>query len=131
MPGPVSTAEYLKAIGYRRTVYPLSDKNLPISDDRIVEVVSEVLKIAPSSFNNQTFRVAIMLGEQHKKFWQIVIDNAMPILQGAGEEVVKAMDQRFTMFKAAYGTVSAYPCLIFNIVRRPLIVDEIDLILGR
>ncbi|KIW01596.1 uncharacterized protein PV09_07068 [Verruconis gallopava] len=101
----VDTATYLKAIGHRRTVYPLSDK-VSVSDDRIVEVVQEVLKVSPSSYNSQPMRVAIMLGEHHKKFWQIVKDKALPLLAGAGEEVVKTMSQRFEMFQAAYGSIT-------------------------
>ena len=50
-------------------------------------------------------RVAILLGAEHKKFWQIVRKNALPILQGAGEQVVNMMTQRFDMFEAAYGSV--------------------------
>jgi len=102
----VPTAEFIKAIGHRRTVYPLSDKDLPVSDDRIVEIVQEVLKVAPSSYNNQSGRIAIFLGDNHKQFWQIIRDVAMPMLQQAGEEAVNAMTQRFDMFSAAYGTIS-------------------------
>lgn len=105
MPAPVSTAEYLKAISYRRTVYPLSDK-IDVSDDRIVELVQEILKISPSSYNNQHMRVAIFLGSEHKKWWKIISDAALPLLQGAGEETVKAMTQRFEMFSAAYGSIT-------------------------
>ena len=87
-------------------MYPLGDTDVPVSDDRIVEIVQEVLKVAPSSYNNQTGRVAIFLGDKHKQFWDVIIGLAMPMLQQAGEEVVQAMTQRFNMFKAAYGTVS-------------------------
>jgi hypothetical protein len=104
----VSTAEFIKAISYRRSVYPLSDK-VSVSDDRIVEIVKEVLAVSPSSYNTQPMRVAIMLGEQHKKLWQIVREQALPLLQGAGEEIVAAMTQRFDTFQAAYGSVSSIP----------------------
>lgn len=105
MSAPVSTAEFIKAIGHRRTVYPLSDK-IDVSDDRIIEIVQEVLKVSPSSYNTQPGRVAIFLGEEHKKFWKIIRDQALPLLQHAGEEIVATMTQRFDLFTGAYGSVS-------------------------
>ena len=100
-----STAEFLKAIEHRRTVYPLTNK-VDVSDDRIVEIVQEVLKVSPSSYNTQPMRVAIMLGEEHVKLWKIVREHAMPILQSAGEKVVEMMSSRIDMFSKAYGSVS-------------------------
>jgi predicted oxidoreductase (fatty acid repression mutant protein) len=105
MPAPTSTAEFLKAISYRHSVYPLSDK-VDVSDGRIVEIVQEILKYSPSPYNNQPLRVAIFLGEEHKKFWKIIREQALPLLQGAGEETIAAMTQRFDMFSGAYGSVS-------------------------
>jgi predicted oxidoreductase (fatty acid repression mutant protein) len=104
MSAPTTTAEFFKAISHRHSVYPLSDK-VNVSDDRIVEIVQEILKYSPSPFNNQPMRVAIFLGNEHKKFWKTIRDQALPLLQGAGEEVVAAMTQRFDMFTGAYGSV--------------------------
>ncbi|CAF9906638.1 MAG: hypothetical protein GOMPHAMPRED_004823 [Gomphillus americanus] len=100
-----STAEFLKAIEHRRTVYPLTNK-VDVSDDRIVEIVQEVLKVSPSSYNTQPMRVAIMLGEEHVKLWKIVREHAMPILQSAGEKVVEMMSSRIDMFSKAYGSIT-------------------------
>jgi len=101
----IPTAEYIKAVQYRRTVYPLTGES-PISDDRIVEVVQEILAVAPSSYNIQPMRVAIMLGAEHKKLWQIIRDESLPLLAGAGEQVVNMMKGRFDMFEAAYGSIT-------------------------
>ena len=100
-----STAEFLKAIEHRRTVYPLNNK-VDISDDRIVEIVQEVLKVSPSSYNTQPMRVAVMLGEEHVKLWKIVREHALPILKAAGEKIVEMMSSRIDMFEGAYGSVS-------------------------
>jgi predicted oxidoreductase (fatty acid repression mutant protein) len=121
----VPTSEFIKAIGYRRTVYPLSDK-VDVSDDRIEEIVKEVLSVAPSSYNNQPMRVAIMLGGEHKKLWKIIRDQALPLLQGAGEQVVAMMTQRFDMFEAAYGSVS----LFTPVVHQQKLTAPIDHLLG-
>jgi len=101
----IPTEEFIKAIQYRRTVYPLTDKS-PISDARIEEIVQEVVAIAPSSYNIQPMRVAIMLGAEHKKLWQIIRDQSLPLLAGAGEQVLGMMKQRFDMFEAAYGSIT-------------------------
>lgn len=104
---PVKTNTYLQAIAHRRSVYPLAGAS-DVSDDRIVEIVQEVLRVSPSSYNTQPMRVAIFLGEQHKKFWKIISDASLPLLQPAGEEVVAKMSGMFGMFSAAYGSVSLF-----------------------
>ena len=104
-PNTISTDDFIKAIQHRRTVYPLNDKS-PVSDARIEEIVKGVMITTPSSFNTQSGRVVVLLGEQHKKLWDIIREHALPLLQHAGEDVVKMMEQRFAMFKAAYGSVS-------------------------
>src|SRR3954452_17226524 len=48
-------SQYLKNIANRRTIYALS-KESTISNDRVQEIVTEVLKHTPSSFNNQAGR---------------------------------------------------------------------------
>lgn len=106
----IPTDEFIKAIQYRRTVYPLTDKS-PVSDARIEQIVQEVVAIAPSAYNTQPMRVALMLGGEHKKLWQLVREKATPLLAGAPQAVQDAMAQRFTMFEASYGSVCLTPFL--------------------
>jgi predicted oxidoreductase (fatty acid repression mutant protein) len=95
----IPTNDYLTAIKYRRTVYGLNDKS-PISDERIVEIIREVALTSPSSYNTQPGRILVLLGAQHKKLWDICSEIALPMIKSmAGEEVLKAMEGRFNMFK--------------------------------
>ncbi|KAF2756430.1 Nitroreductase [Pseudovirgaria hyperparasitica] len=101
---PITTDAYLQAVKFRRTVYPLTNKS-PVSDARIEEIVQGVIGSSPSSYNTQSTRVLVLLGAQHEKLWDLVREHALPLLQGAGEDVVKSMEGRFSMFRAAYGSV--------------------------
>lgn len=64
----VTTDEYLAAIKHRRTVYGINDK-VPVSNDRIVRIIEQVVLTTPSSYNIQTGRFTILLEEQHKRLW--------------------------------------------------------------
>ncbi|KAJ5485713.1 hypothetical protein N7530_000013 [Penicillium desertorum] len=95
---------YLCFIRQRRTFYSLTNTS-PVSDERIVEVVQEVVRHSPSSFNAQTSRVVILLGEEHLKLWTIaleVLKSTFPAQSWDGYE--KKLNDR----KAAYGTILLY-----------------------
>lgn len=105
---PVLSSTFLEAIKYRRTIYGVTD-NIPVSDDRIIEIVNEVIQTIPSSWNMQSTRIVVTLGEAHKKFWDAVINAARPfVLETRGESDWKRNEERFNSFRAAYGTVRAF-----------------------
>ena len=62
--------EYWNAVKARRTCYALNKERVT-TDERIEEIVGEAVKHAPSSFNSQSARVVILLGEQHERLWNI------------------------------------------------------------
>lgn len=97
----MSAAPYLKSVAERRTIYQL-EKTSPISNQRIQEIVTEVLKHTPSSFNSQSERVVLLVGEEHDKLWEI----AKEVLKGiVPAEAYPATEKRLSGFQAAYGTV--------------------------
>ena len=57
----------------RRSIYALN-KNLPISNEEISEIVKHAVLHTPSSFNSQSTRVVVLFGEEHGKVWQFVED---------------------------------------------------------
>ena len=59
-PKPGNSDSILQAIGYRHSVYSLSDKS-PISDDRLKEIVQNIILTIPSSFNAQTTRIVVLV----------------------------------------------------------------------
>lgn len=102
---PTITADqWLEAAKHRRSVYGLKDTS-HVSDARIEKIITEVLSFSPSSYNTQPGRITLVLGQKHKDLWDIVIENAEPILKGAGPGVWEAMGPRFHAFKNGYGSV--------------------------
>ncbi|OKL62269.1 hypothetical protein UA08_02870 [Talaromyces atroroseus] len=107
-PNPVKSSTYLEAVKHRRTVYGVTD-NVSVSDDRIIEIVNEVIQTLPSSWNMQSTRILVTLGKEHKKFWDAVIAAAKPyILEQQSQEDWKRNEDRFQSFRAAYGTISVF-----------------------
>jgi len=100
--GKVSADILLDQIRNRRTYYSLG-KDVPISKDRIQEIVKEALTHVPSSFNSQSNRVVVLFDGEHDKFWGITEEVLRAIVPEANWEHT---GQRLAMFKGAAGTVS-------------------------
>ncbi|KAK8081105.1 nitroreductase family protein [Apiospora hydei] len=104
--GLVTTDQFLAAAKYRRSVYALKNTS-PVPDERIEQVVQEVLSFAPSSYNTQPVRITLVLGEKHAQLFDEIIAAAQPFLtQVAGEETWKKMSGLFQGLRGAYGSVS-------------------------
>lgn len=73
--------ELQKALEERRSHYVLG-KNTDLTQQEIVDAVSHVVKHAPSAFNNQSTRVAILFGDEKEKFWNHIYDVQKDVLQG-------------------------------------------------
>jgi len=61
---------FKEAMRHRRSYYSISSSS-PTSDDEIKQIVESAVKDVPSAFNSQSSRVIILLGENHKKLWEI------------------------------------------------------------
>jgi len=66
-----SRVPFFDAIKARRSIYALTSDS-PISASEIEELVKATMLQVPSSFNSQTARVVLLLGAEHKKFWDMV-----------------------------------------------------------
>ncbi|KAB8343250.1 hypothetical protein FH972_022839 [Carpinus fangiana] len=71
---PTNADAFLEAVAARRSMYAYTDK-LPISDARVQEIVTQVLRNVPSAFNSQPVRAAVLLHDEHRKFWQTASDS--------------------------------------------------------
>lgn len=60
-----------EALKHRRTYYSITNQS-PVSDEEIEQIVNFAVTHVPSAFNSQSTRVVLLLGENHKKLWQIV-----------------------------------------------------------
>lgn len=92
---------FIEAIKERRSIYAIS-KESPISDDKIIEIVEDVVKHVPSAFNSQTTRTVILLGEKHDKLWDITMEALRKIVP---ENDFGSTEAKINSFKAGHGTV--------------------------
>ncbi|KAI9692690.1 MAG: hypothetical protein M1820_009440 [Bogoriella megaspora] len=96
-----SQKTFLDVVKTRRTHYALN-KQPPISDDRIVELVNETVLHSPSSFNSQSARVVLLLKAEHERFWDFVWEILQPFL--TDEDQKKGSKARIDGFRNGYGT---------------------------
>ena len=92
---------FFDAIKERRSIYAIS-KESPISDEKIVKIVEEVVKHVPSAFNSQTTRTVILLGESHNKLWDITMEALRKVVP---EKDFSSTEEKINSFKAGHGTV--------------------------
>ena len=89
----------------RRSIYALG-RNVSASEDDIAALIKETIKWAPTSFNNQTTRAAILFGDSHEKLWDIVAKRLKS--EVPNEEAYQKTLEKINAFKSAFGTVMYY-----------------------
>jgi predicted oxidoreductase (fatty acid repression mutant protein) len=93
---------FMQALEQRRTYYAIGNES-PVSDEKIEEVIKFAVKNVPSSFNSQSTRVVLLLGENHKRLWNITKDILKKIVPA---EAFKSTEDKINnCFLAGYGTV--------------------------
>jgi len=95
------TKDFYSAIEARRSYYVIG-KELSVSDERIEEVVKHAVKHAPSAFNSQSARVAILLNKHHEKLWDITKQSLRKILS---DDKFSATEEKINSFSSGYGTI--------------------------
>lgn len=93
--------DFYSAVKGRRSIYAL-DKNVGVSDERIMEVINHSVLHTPSAFNSQTGRVVVLFGEGHDKLWNITMEALRKVVPAAN---FKDTEDKINSFKAGYGTV--------------------------
>ena len=96
-----SKKSFLEAVKDRRTIYALN-KEAPISDKEIVEIVKQAVLHVPSSFNSQSARLVVLLKEEHDKFWDATLEILKTMVPA---EQLPSTEGRIAGFKGGYGTV--------------------------
>lgn len=93
---------FKEAIKHRRTYYTISNSS-PISDKEIKEIIEFAITHVPSAFNSQTTRVVLLLGKNHKKFWEITKETLREIVP---TEAFSATESKINnSFDCGYGTI--------------------------
>lgn len=93
--------DFYSAIEDRRSIYAISKEQV-VSDEKIQEVVNHAVKYTPSSFNSQSARVVVLLGEQHNKLWDITKETLQKIVP---ENNFAPTEEKMHAFRSGYGTV--------------------------
>jgi len=88
----------------RRSCYDIESSS-PVSDALIEEIIDFVLENMPSAFNSQTTRLVLLLGEQHKKLWNIVMETLREMVP---PDKFEATEKKVRSFVAGYGTIMFY-----------------------
>ena len=96
---------FLDAIEHRRSYYALKNES-PISDYEIREIVERSIKHVPSAFNSQSTRLVVLLGENHRKVWELTKDVLRAIVPAEAFENTEAKIN--TSFESGYGTILYY-----------------------
>ncbi len=99
MPSDLKTA-----LKNRRSYYNITSDS-PISDDALRDIVNFAALNTPSAFNSQSARLVLLLGEQHRKLWEIIRETLRKIVPA---EKFKPTDDKINSFAAGHGTVLFY-----------------------
>lgn len=96
------TRNFKDALAHRRTYYNIANSS-PISDNEIKDIIDHAVKHVPSAFNSQSTRIVLLLGDQHKRLWDITKDTLKKIVP---EEAFKATETKINnSFASGYGTI--------------------------
>lgn len=85
----------------RRSIYVLN-KELPVSNQEIIQIAEHAVKHTPSSFHSQSTRVVVLFGAEHEKLWDIAEAELRKIVPA---EKFEPTANKLAMFKAAAGSI--------------------------
>lgn len=91
----------LKLVQKRRTIYHLG-KELPLSKEKISELIEAVTKETPSAFNSQSSRVVVLFDDAHERLWNIAEEALRKVVPEGNFGETKA---RLDSFRAGRGTI--------------------------
>ena len=87
----MKTVELLKD---RRSYYDIN-KEIPVSEEKVRELVENTTELVPDAFNMKSSRAVVATGEKHEKLW----DNVHKAFEGMVPK------EKTDSFKKGYGTV--------------------------
>jgi predicted oxidoreductase (fatty acid repression mutant protein) len=63
----------LDTLKKRRTIYQLN-KNMPVSDEEVIQVINDVTELTPDAFNMKSARVIVAMNDNHDALWDVIYD---------------------------------------------------------
>ena len=88
----------INMLKYRLSVYDLNNK-IPVSFDKIMEMVNGAVEHIPDAFNMKSQRVVVLTGDKHTGFWNTVYTE---VSRASGGRMSR---DRTDSFARAYGTI--------------------------
>lgn len=85
---------FINNLEKRRSYYNIN-RELPVSENEVVEIIEKVTEATPDAFNMKSQRVVVALGEKQDQLWDAVYD----AFNGEIER------DKIDSFKSGYGTV--------------------------
>lgn len=94
--------QFIELLMSRRSIRDLGRRQI-LPDAETVDLIKTVVRETPTSFNMQSSRVVILLGDEHDRYWSEV---ARPALRKAvvDDDKFETGAKRMEMFRKAYGT---------------------------
>lgn len=91
-------------IKLRRSRYELTGR-LPISEEKLTEIIGQCVLYTPSAFNSQPARVVLLLGGKHKQLWKLTEDCLREIVPA---DKFAPTEKKLASFASACGTLLYY-----------------------
>lgn len=93
---------FAEAMAHRRSYYSIGSDS-SVLDEEIVHIIREAVKNVPSAFNSQSTRIVLLLGDEHKKLWNIVKETLKARI--SAEAFAKTEAKIDGCFASGHGTV--------------------------
>ena len=101
------------SIKLRRSYYKI-DKNLPVEESKVIEIIKNITELVPDAFDMKSARIAVAMGEKQNKLWETIYEAfggkvsmekingfkaaAGTILYFYDESVVKGLQEKFPLY---------------------------------
>ena len=96
--------EFREAVLARRSEYSLDARD--VDTDAVIARIKGIAGSVPSAFNAQSARILCLIGEDHRRFWEMVEDVLRE--RSRDPERFKGTKAKLAGFRAAAGTILFY-----------------------
>jgi len=91
----------MNIIEKRRSVRMI-DNSITLTDGELIKKITSILKHTPSSYNAQSQRIMVLLNNNHRDFWDLVLEELRKLVP---EDKFSRTENKINNFKSGYGTV--------------------------